>query len=360
MVSVDNAMVPVKQSDEMVALIKESFCKDATDAELKLFLAQAERLGLDPVARQIYSVSRWSQRDNKMVRTTQVSIDGFRLIAERSGAYAGQLGPFWCDADGEWKDVWLGTKPPVAARVGVMKATFKEPLWATAKWTSYAPLDHNGSVDPKKGRFWLQMPDVMLAKVAEALALRRAFPAQLSGVYAPEEMDQADHVPAKVIPLKLPDVKAIKAPVEYVDAEIAHQPSAQPADCPVRPPVAEAAPPAPPCDEAPAPKSPAIDAAAIAEASKLRKDYYRLLKQADVHEAVAGGFGKAVAQKSTSNKFTKGDWDNIFEQLNLRIDMIRYGCRESSKLPWGEPWHEGGMRIARDALARQMELEERR
>lgn len=180
-------------SQTELELLQSTICKGSTPEEFKLFVQVAKHSGLDPFARQIHAVKRWDTKANREVMSIQTSVDGFRLIAQRTGDYEGQTAPQWCGPDMIWRDVWLEDDLPSAARVGVRRKGFHEPAWGIARWKSYAQSGKNGLMP-----MWAKMPDVMLAKCAECLALRKAFPQEMNGIYADEEMP-------------VPEVKQVKA-----------------------------------------------------------------------------------------------------------------------------------------------------
>lgn len=172
-----------------IDLIKKQIAPKATDDELKLFLYQAARTGLDPLTRQIYCIHRKQKLGNDWVEkmTIQTSIDGFRVIAERSGDYGGQDEPVFTELD----------KKVTSCRITVyrFRGDVRYPAAVgLAYWDEYCQTDREG----RPMGLWGKMPHTMLAKVAEALALRKAYPQDLSGLYTSEEMQQADVTPATV------------------------------------------------------------------------------------------------------------------------------------------------------------------
>lgn len=183
------AVTQLQFNRQQLDLLKATVAKGTTDDQFSLFCEVAQRTGLNPFAKQIYAVVRKGQDGPTM--TIQTGVDGYRLIAQRTGEYAGQRGPQWCGDDGEWRDVWLAKEAPAAARVGVFRSGFVEPVWGIATLKSYQQTDRDG----KPSGLWKTMPDVMIAKCAEVLALRKAFPQELSGLYADSEMEQADSEP---------------------------------------------------------------------------------------------------------------------------------------------------------------------
>jgi len=175
-----------KLNRSQVNLIKNTIAKGASDDELRLFIQVCKGAQLNPFLKQVHLVPRWDSKSGREVRAIQVSIDGFRSIAESSGAYAGNEDPIF---DGE-QEIEYGKEKkkitiPNSAKVTVYKIVEGQryPFTATARWAEYYPGE-------KMGFQWHIRPYLMLGKCAEALALRKAFPKLLSGMYAQEEMDK--------------------------------------------------------------------------------------------------------------------------------------------------------------------------
>jgi phage recombination protein Bet len=175
-----------RYSQEQLDLLKRTIARGTTNDQFALFMGTADRLGLDPFSKHIYAVLRKDKNNpDQRAMTIQVAIDGFRAVADRTGETDGQDGPYWCGDDGIWVDVWLHETPPKGCKIDIYRKGRSRPFRGVATRLSY----YQGS-----NPLWDSMPDNMLAKCAEALGLRKAFPAQLSGVYTPEEMDQAGGV----------------------------------------------------------------------------------------------------------------------------------------------------------------------
>jgi phage recombination protein Bet len=160
---------------EQTQLISTTIAPGCSGDELRLFAYACQRTGLDPFSKQIYAI----KRGGKM--TIQAGIDGLRSIAERTGQLDGSE-TFWCGEDGQWQDVWLGSKPPAAAKTIIHRKGASHPFVGVARFADY---------NAGQG-LWTKMPAAMIAKCSEALALRKAFPADLSGVYSTDEMQQAE------------------------------------------------------------------------------------------------------------------------------------------------------------------------
>lgn len=169
-------------NDTQLAALAQIGVDTNRPADVAVFFHQAKRTGLDPFNREIYMITR------KGKPTIQTGIDGFYKIANRAArANGGTWGipeTLWCGDDGQWRDVWLSKKAPAAAKVTVERDG--------SKFTVVAVTDEYKA----QGTLWDKMPARMVAKCAEALAIRKAFPGDLSGLYTSEEMMQADSTAA--------------------------------------------------------------------------------------------------------------------------------------------------------------------
>lgn len=159
-------------TDQGMALLNRTICKDLSHGELTLFAQVCQSKGLDPFSNQIYAIKRAGRL------TFQTGIDGLRSLAERTGEYDGQEDPVWYDASGNQHYVWTREESPVACRVGVFRKGCNRPIRAIATFAEF-----RSSVNP----LWKTMPAHLLSKCAEALALRKAFPQAAGGLYEKDE-----------------------------------------------------------------------------------------------------------------------------------------------------------------------------
>lgn len=186
-------------TDSQVAALRHMGVDGAGPGDLEVFFHVVKRTGLDPFARQIYMISRWSKDGPK--QTIQTGIDGFRLIGRRAADRAkvdiSLSAPEWAHEDGSWRPVWsTAWGMPVAARVTITRGD--SPFTAVAIFDEYKQTKRDGGLT----QMWAQRPAGQIAKCAEALAWRMAFPQDLAGVYADDEMAHADSAPKSPPPVQ--------------------------------------------------------------------------------------------------------------------------------------------------------------
>lgn len=187
----DQSQFDDSQRQALVTLGVDEGCPPAM---LQIYLNYAQRTQLDPFQRQIYLIGRKDGAASKkaghdvLKYTIQTGIDGFRVIARRAADRArvgySEESAQWCGEDEVWRDVWLKSEPPAAARFVICRGD-GERFTGLAHWAEYAETEWE-STKPKG--MWKSRGAGQLIKCAEALALRKAFPNDLGGMYTDDEM----------------------------------------------------------------------------------------------------------------------------------------------------------------------------
>jgi phage recombination protein Bet len=174
----ENAVTHREWTEDEIKLITDTVAKNASKDELKLFLYRCRNMGLDPLKPgQIYFVKYNPSQPGTIV----IGIDGFRSQAAKTGKHTGTKRGVLRDDKGKCIGAWAE----------VYRSDWQHPAREEVSMQEY----NTGKAQ------WSKMPETMIKKVAEAAALRMAFPDDLGGIYSQEEMDQADsqHI-AKPLP----------------------------------------------------------------------------------------------------------------------------------------------------------------
>lgn len=180
---------------EQTRLIKRTIMSgktEPTDNDLALFGLICQRTGLDPFSKQIYAI----ERSGKW--TFQISIDGLRAIADRTGTYAGSDEPLYDEGIDLYQFEMEGRKLPTVCKVTVWKIVqgIRCPFTGVARFSEFEQKPYaNG-----KPGLWQEKPCHMMAVRAESQALRKAFPQvaqveEYTGSSAPSYVTEAQWEP---------------------------------------------------------------------------------------------------------------------------------------------------------------------
>jgi phage recombination protein Bet len=213
--------------EELKALKKE-YAKNASDDQFNIWLAECRNRGLVPVkdvVLQIRATKEWSSetRQKEFVKKAVhiTTIQALRKLAERTGKYAGQLPSKWVYLDDAGnpsieseiplpdKNKKSEPRIPWAAKASVLRTGFAHPITVPARFEAYAQYFSNGDTQSLNST-WANRGPEQLEKCAEALALRKAFPEELGGLYLNEELRDEETVQATV--QEEPKTNGVNAP----------------------------------------------------------------------------------------------------------------------------------------------------
>lgn len=227
-------------SEQELAAIKAEWCKGASDSQFELFISECKARNLRPGVHLVFQLRNSKEYDPTVGASVFVkkpywitTIAALRLIAQRTGEYLGQ-GPdefVYLDAEGLptiKSDIPLPTsktdptpREPWVARAKVYRKGFTEPMIGMARFEAYAGTRKVGkdSNEVVLTDMWVKRGSEQLQKCAEALALRKAFAEEMSGLMILEELKEVEeHTPTSVTPASVVPLPPTVPPVNQTPA----------------------------------------------------------------------------------------------------------------------------------------------
>jgi hypothetical protein len=178
------ATLPI--DDPELQILRQAQYPSLTDHQFEFLHIMHKRLGLDIWRGHGCVVSAPGKVRNEL--RFLLKLEGMRARAADGDRRWSKLGPFWAGPDLHWQRGWNGADNPFVCRVGICPAGDSRAHWGVAHWSECAMKTMGDRGELELAPFWQQRPRIMIAKVAEAFALRSAFPDRLSGIYTPDEI----------------------------------------------------------------------------------------------------------------------------------------------------------------------------
>lgn len=184
-----NAVAPATEAD-LIRVLGSSLYPNAKPESIALVLGYCRAAGLDPMLKPVHIVPMWDSAARVERDVIMPGIGHYRVQASRSGQYVGKSEP---EFGPDMTEDLNGTKMtfPAWCRITVKRniGGIVSEFTALERWKeNYATAKRDTSAP---NAMWRKRPYGQLAKVAEAQALRMAFP-ELLGAEIAEEMEGKD------------------------------------------------------------------------------------------------------------------------------------------------------------------------